>query len=225
MKNYLFLIIFGLLFFNGYSQNEEISKKEKKNALAVSFGSPGFGIQYARKLGGHINLVAAYHFLSVENYEINDLDISGEPVNIIANIENAIIDLGFEYLPFKKSSFNLHAGIGILSETNLQALFTYTEGFDYGDINLSTDDIGEIDANVTWEGIAPYVGIGFGRAIPKKRLGLSLKMGSYITSEPTVNLTATNLLSNTSNQEENLTEAFSTFKFIPRVQLKLAYKF
>lgn len=229
MKKHLFLIILGLLFFKGYTQDEPETEsgtetKNKKNALAISAGSPGFGIQYARKLSPKFNIIAAYHFFNIDDYE-RPLTISGEPVTTTTNLESGIIDLGLEYLPFKKSSFNLHAGIGILSKVNVNTVLLYANEVEYGDVTVSQEEIGEINADINWKGVAPYVGIGFGRAIPKKRLGLSLKMGTYFTNAPEVNLTATNLLSNTANQEENLEEALNTFKLIPRIQLKLAYKF
>ena len=152
MKKTALLIIFGLITFISHSQNESSQKeKNKKNSLAVSTGAPGFGIQYARKLSKKFNLIAAYHFFTIEDYS-KDVRISNEPVNIIANLENEIFDLGLEYLPFKKSSFNLHAGMGYLSNTNLNAVFTYKNDVEYGEVVLSDEQIGVINADANWQG-------------------------------------------------------------------------
>ena len=108
---------------------------------------------------------------------------------------------------------------------DLNAVVTYTEEVQFGDVKLSKKDVGEIIADVSWSGIAPYLGIGFGRAIPKKRFGIGFELGSYFTSSPDVILTASKLLSPTSNQQENLKESLSTFKFIPKIEIRIAYKF
>lgn len=215
---FIFLICLSLI-----GQSQEI--KEKKNAFAVSFGSPGLGLEYARKISQKLNAKVVWHSFKLEDFEQEDLEIDDDVVDLLANIESSIIDIGIEFLPFKNSSFKLITGLGILSKVKTNALITYTEDVKYGDITITKENIGEINADVSWNGMAPYVGIGFGRAVPKKRLGFGIEFGSYFTSSPDVILTATNLLSPTAEQEDNLKEALKTFKFIPKIQLRLAYKF
>lgn len=222
MKNYFICILFAALTLTTYSQEET---SEKKNALAISAGLPGFGVEYARKLTPHLNAKVAYHFFKLEDFEIEDVEIKSDIVDILANLDVSIVDIGIEYLPFKKSSFKLTAGLGVLNKVNLNAVATYNEEIVFGDVIITNEDAGQITADVTWTDIAPYVGIGFGRAIPKNRLGFGIEFGSYITSSPEIDLTATNLLENTASQKENLQESLEDFKFIPRIQLRIAYKF
>ncbi|WP_157603685.1 hypothetical protein [Polaribacter atrinae] len=221
MKKKQLLFIF-LICFNLIGQSQEI---EKKNAFAISIGSPGLGLEYARKINQKLYAKVVWHSFKLEDFEREDLEIDEDVVDLLANIESSIIDLGIEFVPFKNSSFKLTAGLGILSKVNTNALITYTEDVKYGDITITKENIGEINADVSWSGVAPYLGIGFGRAVPKKRLGFGIEFGTYFTSSPDVELTATNLLSPTSNQKENLKEALDTFKFIPRIQIRIAYKF
>lgn len=221
----LFLCIFCICFYARISSQEKEVAKEKKNAFAISFGSPGLGLEYARKLSPKLNAKVVWHSFKLEDFEQKDLDLDGDKVDLLANLEVGIIDLGIEYLPFKNSSFKLTTGIGILSKVNLNSVFTYTEDVVVGSVTITKQDVGEIIADVNWSGMAPYVGIGFGRAIPKKRLGFGIELGTYITSAPTVDLTASKLLAPTASQEENLQESLESFKFIPRLQFRLAYKF
>ncbi|SDS20816.1 hypothetical protein SAMN05216503_2326 [Polaribacter sp. KT25b] len=224
MKNYLLYIFFLTLSLKGHSQDVS-SASEKKNALAVSFGSPGLGLEYARKLSPKLNAKLVWHSFNLKDFEQEDVEIKDDVVDILANLEVAIIDAGIEYLPFTNSSFKLTAGVGFLSNVNANGVITYTEEVVFGDVTVSKNDIGEINADTSWSGVAPYLGVGFGRAIPKKRLGFGIEFGSYFTSSPDVKLTATKLLAPTAEQEENLKEALTTFKFIPRIQLRLAYSF
>jgi hypothetical protein len=224
MKNYLIYIFLVALSIKTYSQ-EDTGVSEKKNALAVSLGSPGLGFEYARKLTPKLNARLAYHSLNVKDFEQKNIEIKQDVVDLLANLEVAIIDAGIEYLPFTNSSFKLTAGVGFLSNLNANGVITYTEDVKFGDVVVDKKDVGEIIGDVSWSGIAPYLGIGFGRAIPKKRLGFGIEVGSYFSSSPEVKLTASNLLAPTAEQEDNLREALTTFKFIPRIQLRLAYKF
>ncbi|PIV96689.1 MAG: hypothetical protein COW43_06740 [Flavobacteriaceae bacterium CG17_big_fil_post_rev_8_21_14_2_50_31_13] len=224
IKNYvlsIFIFSFSLV---SYSQDEN-ENLEMKNAFAASFGLPGLGIEYARKLSPKLSTRLAWHSAQLINLRAENIEIKDDNVDLLANAEVSIIDLGIEYNPFKNSSFKLTTGIGFLTNVNTNLVVTYTEDVKVGDVIITKNDVGEIVADVTWSGIAPYVGIGFGRAIPKSRFGFGFELGTYYTSSPDVKLTASELLAPTASQEENLQESLSTFKFIPRLQIRLAYKF
>lgn len=229
-----FLFVFVLLFFSFgiYSQEEEQEKEQetetvvqiKKNALSVSAGTPGLGFGYARRLGSKLNLKVAWHSISL-NDQKGELKLKGEDVQYLANLKTSVFDLLFEFLPFRGSSFKITGGAGYLSEVNLNATLTYQRTVKVGQVVVNNKDVGQIIVDTSWKGIAPYVGIGFGRAIPKRRLGLSLEVGTYFATSPDLKLTSTKLLAPTSSQQETLKENISELKYIPKVNLKLSYKF
>ena len=224
MKKILLAIALVSVCFASHAQ-DEIEIKERKNAFAASFGLPGLGIEYARKLSPKLSARVAWHSAQLINLRAENIEIKDDKVNLLANAEVSIIDLGIEYNPFKNSSFKLTTGLGYLANVNTNLVVTYTEDVKLGDVIITKNDVGEIVADVTWSGIAPYVGIGFGRAVPKRRFGFGFELGTYYTSSPDVKLTASELLAPTASQEENLQKSLSSFKFIPRVQVRLVYKF
>lgn len=221
-KNYLLLIFLASFCFTGNSQE---NYNEKKNAFAISFGSPGLGLEYARKLNPKLSVKAVWQTFNLKDFEQKDLDLNGDKVDLLVNLELGIIDLGIEYLPFKNSSFKLTTGLVFLSKVNLNSVITYTEDVIVGTVTVTKQDVGEVVADVTWSGVAPYLGLGFGRTVPKKRLGFGIELGTYFVSSPNVNLTASKLLAPTATQEEKLQNSLEDFKFIPRIQFRLAYKF
>ena len=224
MKKILLAIALVSVCFASHAQ-DEIEIKERKNAFAASFGLPGLGIEFARKLSPKFSARLAWHSAQLINLGVENIEIKDDKVNLLANAEVSIIDLGIEYNPFKNSSFKLTTGLGYLANVNTNLVVTYTEDVKLGDVIITKNDVGEIVADVTWSGIAPYVGIGFGRAVPKRRFGFGFELGTYYTSSPDVKLTASELLAPTASQEENLQKSLSSFKFIPRVQVRLVYKF
>ena len=197
---------------------------ERKNAIAVSFGSPGIGFEFARKLTNKLTARVAYHTFTFNDYKKKDVSIGNEKVTVVGDLETQVWDFGGEYMPFTNSSFKLTFGLGILSNVSLKAKVTYQEEITFGDVIITPTNVGHVLVDSKWSGAAPYLGFGFGRAVPKKRIGLSFEMGTYFASSPKVTLDATKLLAPTIDQEEKLQSAFETLKFIPRAQIKLTIK-
>lgn len=232
MKNYVIYFLLISFCLQSYAQDEididdenvkEIEKKE--SAFAISVGSPGSGLEYARNFSSKLSAKVAWNFFSIEDFKQENINLSGSTVDVSADLKTSIIDLGIEYLPFKNSSFKLTGGLGILSNVRAGGVLTYTEEVVVGTVVISKKDVGEIVADVTWSGIAPYIGVGFGRAVPKEKIEFGIELGTYFASSPNVNLTASQLLAPTASQQEYLQESLEGYKFIPRIQFKTAYKF
>lgn len=230
MKKIITTLLLGVLIYgNQYAQDETItdSLKIRKNAIGFSFGVPGLGIEYARSLNKHLSLRLRYNALSVEGYEIKDFEINGDITDVVVNSNSQIFDVLFEYQPFKSSSFKLVFGAGYFKEFMITGDIKFEEEQQIGDITLSNEDFGDLNLDADWSGkFAPYLGLGFGRAIPKRRLGLALEIGAYYTGSPEVTLEATRLLSPTEEEnQETLQDGFESLNLIPHIKLKLAYSF
>ena len=128
-------------------------------------------------------------------------------------------------MPFKNSSFKLAFGLGFLNKVTVDGLITYKEGIQYGDVTIEPQDVGRVNILSTWSGAAPFVGVGFGRAVSNSKFGFAVDLGTYFASSPKVDLDADKLLAPTKDEQENLQDAFESLTFIPRIQLKLTYNF
>lgn len=96
----------------------------------------------------------------------------------------------------------------------------------FGEILLTPEQVGEMDIELAYGGMAPFLGIGFGRSIPNKRIGLGLEVGSYYIGSPWVNMNASELLepSASAEQEKSLEESFRTLSWLPAVKFRLAVR-
>ena len=54
------------------------------------------------------------------------------------------------------------------------------------DYNLGISDLNHLNAAISIRTVKPYVGIGFGRAVPKRRVGVSFDMGALFWGEPAI---------------------------------------
>lgn len=59
-------------------------------------------------------------------------------------------------------------------------------GLSLGEKFLTPDPNGHVDAYVKVNGVRPYVGLGWGRAVPKTRLGFSVDLGCQFWGNPKV---------------------------------------
>ena len=227
-------IFFTTLSIQSQTETDTISKKsittsdlsERKNAITVSVGTTGFSFGYARKLSSKLNGIIAYNTFTLNDKEADVSSLlDNDDVDFLGSVKSTIIDLGAEYVPFKNSSFKLAFGVGFLNDVNINGLITYKEGIAVGDVNVSKQDVGKIVIDSEWTGVAPFIGFGFGRAVPKNKFGFGIDIGTYFTKTPEVSLTADKLLAPTQDEQATLQDAFTTLTFIPRIQLRLTYKF
>lgn len=196
---------------------------QNRHALALSAGLPGFGVEYAYNINRNLNLRAGFLSFALNDFN-TDLDISGQSVNVNANLSSQVFDLLLEYQPSSNSAFKLVAGVGYLNNLGVNTLILLNDDIGFGDLLIDNEEIGDIDLTVSWTALAPYVGFGFGRAVPKKRVGFGLEFGTYYAGGPDVAITATGMLTNTSEEAAELEENLSSYAWVPRIMARLAIK-
>lgn len=195
-----------------------------KNAIALNAGLPGIGIEYARNLNIHFNLRARVNTFTLSNYA-RTFDLSGQSVQTKTGADVLNAGLFIEYLPFKRSSFKLVGGVSYLADFSVNSLVEYDGQIEFGEIVLTKEDIGNVEVGLDWSGVAPYIGLGFGRAVPRGRWGFGFELGTFYAGSPTVSLASTGMLSDTSQEKDDLERGFKDYAWLPYLQLRLAYKF
>jgi hypothetical protein len=239
MKKILLLIALLFLFFSVNAQTDmkktDIEKNAtkkieianiKKNAISMSIGFPGIGLGYARLINHHFSARVKVSGLEVDVDEKN-VNFNDRKVDINGRFTTRIVDLWLDYLPFKKSSFKLVTGLSYLSSCKGSAHFIPAGPVMYGDIELGKDEIGEIYTKADWSGITPYVGLGFGRAIPKNNFGVSFEVGGYFVEKSKFVFDGSKMLSPNTQREKESNEIrnfVDQFTVMPSFMLHLSYK-
>jgi hypothetical protein len=198
---------------------------EGKFAIGLKAGLPGYGGELAYNFHDHWNVRLGGMFLQISGIEI-PYDIDGREINIGLESNGAVYDIKLEYLPSKTKAFKLVAGLAYVNNYGGKASIKLTEGVFIGDLEVGPEDVGQIDINVIYEGVAPYIGFGFGRAVPKRRVGFGMEFGTYYVGAPVVEMDATELLSPSANaeQEANFEKGLDSFRWLPNINAKLTVK-
>ncbi|MFM7913148.1 MAG: hypothetical protein ACKO9W_13290, partial [Bacteroidota bacterium] len=129
-------------------------------------------------------------------------------------------DLIVDFHPFR-NAFRLSAGLGIFSGNQIKVTANFLDTTKFGEITFTPDDIGSLGLNWVLNTANPYVGLGFGRAAPKNRIGCGLDLGAYYIGPPKPEILATGMVKRTSEQSASLQENLKGYKWLPVLSFRL----
>lgn len=190
--------------------------------LGINFSTNGPGIDLAKSFGKKgrlaVRLAGNYMAIGVKDY-IFKLDQTELVINADIKLGSlgAIIDLH----PFA-NAFKISAGYSVLlTEVKVTALTK--DSTKQGDVMISPAEIGQIDAGIT---IKPsiYLGMGFGRAVPRKRVGFTFEVGAYFIKHPDLSFKVSGMLEPTSSQEKVLQDNLSGLSWLPVMNFGMNFR-
>ena len=188
-------------------------------AVGAKAGTTGLGIEATWRLTDSVNLRGGYYAFDY------DTDLEEEGVEYDGDLGLSNAALFADWHPFG-GSFRLSAG-GVQTGNEFKGA---AEGsLDVGD---GTYD-GRLDAEVSWSGLAPYLGLGFGNAVQGGRWSFSFDLGVMFTGSPTVRLDGAvddpllqaQFDEDLERERANLDDELSDAKYYPVVSLGIAYRF
>ena len=167
----------------------------------VSLGTDGIGLDVAAPLTDYVAFRAGVSFMpkiKIKKKDIhlkdNDPDIE-DHVDVEGKLNIFDFKLLADFYPFKSSSFHITAGAFIGSEDAVHAVNTSKilkyekdygqKGIGLGNYWLTTDEKGYVHADLKVNSFKPYIGFGFGRAVPRKsRVSVSCDFGVKFWGKP-----------------------------------------
>lgn len=194
-----------------------------KGAVAINVSSIGLGVEYAHNFHRHFNGRVRLNFLTLSDLS-QELEFNGINTLVTANADVFNVDFLVEYLPFPQSNFKIVGGLSYVSAGKGDINIAFVDEIAYGDISIAPEDVGDMTIGIDYSGVAPYFGIGFGRAVPRKAVGFAVELGTLYVGSPDVSLTATNMLSETSVEQGQLQENFNDYKWMPFINMRLSFR-
>ncbi|MCD8290585.1 MAG: hypothetical protein LUC91_03680 [Prevotella sp.] len=183
-------------------------------AVGITAGTPGIGVDVATPVTNYVQLRAGFAIFptikvnthmnlnrsgNINGYEIpSSIDVQGK-----TGFTNGkfLVDV----FPFKHCAFHVTAGAyfgsteivkaynkepGALSVVNDYNNSEYgiqnPIGLQLGDYFLTPDEDGNVNAQIKAWACKPYVGLGYGRAVPNKRVGFMVELGCQFWGSPSV---------------------------------------
>ena len=162
--------------------------------IAGKVSTLGLGGELTTKAVSNINARFGFNTFSY------DMDFSAEDVEY---------DLGLDFLSYSMlvdwhvfgGSFRISGG-ALINENEFSLDATPTAPTTtIGDTEYTIGEIGILSGDITFENVAPYIGIGWGNAVaPTKKWGFTSDFGVAFTGAPDVGLSATGTLATTGRE-------------------------
>lgn len=208
------------------------SSKDVSNLHRLGLGLHGgligvgadLGYQFNPMLGirAKYSIVPISMILETAGYEMpKKMEFSGANllVDIAANLDHS--DLMVDFHPFR-NAFRLSAGVGIFARNQIKVNAAFLDSTQFGEITFTPNDIGSIGLNWVLNTANPYLGLGFGRPAPKRRVGLGVDLGAFYIGRPKPEIVATGMVKRTSEQSTLLQENLKDYQWLPVMSLRLA---
>lgn len=189
----------------------------------VQVGTQGVGIDFRKgvlnKLSVRLGVSAIpvntnYNFTVTQYHIATAIQVKFYNVHLLA-----------DYAPFAQArGIRLVGGLGCFNQAYGEGLATPTNSTTIGDIVLTPEQLGNLKVNISWKGVAPYLGIGLLRSFPQRLFNVNLDLGAYYLNQPKATIIGTKLLSGNDAQEGLVNQNLSDYRFLPVIQLNFNFK-
>ena len=160
----------------------------KNVAIGLNVGiTNGIGLDVAYRFSKHWAGKLAYNYADYSKkgytYDIVSTNADGTKNTQTLSFDGAInlssLALNFEYSPGAKGRFKLVGGLSYYPTNTIVGGGKVLTAFKFNDVVLNPEELGSGDVTVGFsQPIAPYLGMGFGRTFPRKRVNVSFDMGA-----------------------------------------------
>ncbi len=199
--------------------------QDKGIGLALKGSTMGYGGDLVFKFHNKMSVRIGYDQLKLGPY---DYDFEEADISFTANINGETGSITALYDYYIAKSLFISAGAGI-NNFKVDAVGQASEDFPWGDITIPKEKIG--DFNVSIEPglkVSPYLGIGFGKTLSSRTVGLAFEIGCYYMGGPQFNLESTGMIAPTSDPQNGQKELYerqtSQYYLYPVVKLSLSFK-
>jgi hypothetical protein len=193
-------------------------------AASVKLSTLGVNLEVCRSLGPSFNVHLGG---SIFSYTYESGVQAGEDYEMSAKLNLSSVALLGDWYPFESTSLHVTGG-AVLNLNKPVVTATPTISKMIGGDVYNKENLGTIGIDLSFNKIAPYVGIGIGNPTAgDKGFGFVMDIGAYYQGPPKIAMTANGLLApSASPEQEAIVETnLNWFTFYPVVSLGLSYKF
>lgn len=184
-------------------------------------GTSGLGLNFKYNFLNHSSIRFGASVIPLTYSTVQNL---GSEFQIDAKASYNNLHFFYEYQILKKrKGIKIVFGSGYFTNAITRVKLTPQEGFDAGITTLTAEEIGDLTISIDSKGIAPYLGLGFGKTIPNKRFNINFDLGTYYLTRPTAKAEGTKLLSDNEAIGTTLTENLKDYRWLPVIQLNFNY--
>jgi hypothetical protein len=200
--------------------------EESKSGFGIGIkgGTNGFGLEISKGLNKKNTIAARAFGVTSPTFNLTNYEYLFDSTTLLVNasLKLGAVGLLFDFHPFG-NAFKITIG-GTYLLYDISATANVRDSVKQNKVVLSPKEFGDIKVGLVPQGFAPYIGIGFGRAIPNKRVGFGFDLGTYYMNTPELSFKTTGLIEPTSAEEPKLQENIKDYVWLPQLTFNLTIK-
>lgn len=122
-----------------------------------------------------------------------------------------------------KSRFKFVFGVGY-SFAKIQGNMILKDSLKLGEIGFDQSKVGRANFQVSPFPVLPYIGVGIGKASPKKKINVQFELGTYYVFDRIVSFECSGLIAPTSDQQQLISENLKEYQWFPNASVIVSYK-
>ena len=201
----------------------------KKQKLAVGIQASTFGlgatVHWVLPTPKRLSLEVGYTFLRF--IKDQHIQISEESeVFLQPDVHHSMVTALLSWYPFQKKNIFVKSGLGYNFGQKYFVHITSPTGLELGGLEIAADDFGDIDIGIKWNKLMPYLGIGFGRELPKKKVDVVFNIGTFYMGSPKINTRFEGFLETTTLDAEvvKIQRNLKNYSYFPFLGVNVRYK-
>jgi hypothetical protein len=234
-------IMSGESFYKSYYQPtiEPKTKPSAKFSIGLIMGLPtGIGVDAAYGITAHLSARMGYNYAA---YAVNGYDYSFSSTNSAGQKENqsflidgrldfSHIQATIDYSPKPYGKFRFIGGLNMYPINEISVGGTLKGELKFNKVAITSEDLGSGVLSVGfYHRISPFVGIGFGRTLPRKKMSASLDIAATYKGDYSVDLNIKEGIIRKTNEEnavvlEHNLNSLWYQKVWPLINLRIAYR-
>jgi hypothetical protein len=192
-------------------------------SLQLQAGTQGIGADLRYGLFRRLSLRAGASFIPVS--KDNLITLPGFKSDNTASINFYNAHLLADFVPFKgMRGFRLVGGAAYLYKASGALSVTPVGNYTYGSTTYTAVDIGSLNVDVSWKGIAPYAGIGLFKSFPNHLFNFNLDIGTYYITQPSTHVVGTDVLDKNYQLEPQFNDNLKGYRWLPVIQLNFNFR-
>ncbi|WP_461127042.1 hypothetical protein [Spirosoma aerophilum] len=231
VRIYLGLLLVCVGLSNAFSASltppDSLVTRPVRQAISLQIGTTGPGVFYNREVSSLHRLtlrVGGQYFAYRKSIQVKAA--SDSYVQIKPDVTIGMAQAALKWHPFRRSSFFLTGGVGYTWHPDMRFVITAENTLNFDGLELTPQDVGTVNLGFRWHPVVGYLGWGFGRSLPDKRLGVGVEMGVFYLGKPRVSLDYEGFLETTTidDQVAVVEKNLSGYRYLPTINLTLSYK-
>ena len=230
------LLLFCLFFSSAIFAQDAADNKRHKIGLAVGVSSglhALVGVDAAATILPSLGVRVGYNHLKYTQNEaygrsFNKINIGLANTAFLTDTEIDLSTTQFllEFMPGDLKMFRISGGIAVPATDRFSATGSYSDIFPSSTSTVDPTEMGEVTVTYTTRKVFPYLGLGFGYAVPEKLLSFSLEAGAFYRGEPNITVVGSDVFesNNTAENQAFLEDDASKYKIHPVLALRIGVR-